>query len=169
MFVDNTQMYETFAYQISGAIPALHVTSAPQTVSILLDPAAYADGSITLNIQRASGLNGPLVNIIDLQEVTYCYRDSGPTETPWTNSNDCGYDPAMPSDGFNGWGNTPEKTVRFSDTQDLHYKFTSLNPAKAYNTQLTFYEGDSVGRNERIIFDFISILNSSSKILFTTV
>ena len=30
---------------------------------------------------------------IDLQEIEYCYRDSGPGEVPWSAENGCGYDP----------------------------------------------------------------------------
>ncbi len=161
MFVDNKQVYETFAYQLSGALPALNVTTTPQTVSILLDPADYVDGAVTLSLRRASGLSGPQVNIIDLQEVAYCYRDSGPStgsgqgpsEQPWSASNRCGYDPAYPSDGFNGWGNLPAQTARFSEDGNVHYKFTGLAPAKLYNTRLTFYEGDGAARAERLLFD----------------
>ena len=155
MFVDGRQVYETFEYQLTGALPALNATTAPQTVSTLLNPADYADGAITLTIRRAAGLSGPLVNIIDLQEIAYCYRDSGPMETPWSAANACGYDydSAYASDGFNGWGSLPEQTVRFSESGDVHYKFTGLAPAKLFNSRLTFYEGDGAGRVENLLFD----------------
>jgi len=157
VFVDGTQVGETsgepFLLSPPQSLQPINVTTTPQTASILLNPSAYADGTVTLSIQRAQGLNGPVVNIIDLVEIEYCYRDSGPGEAAWTASNDCGFDPAWPSDVFNGWGTTPEQTVRFSDTGQVKYRFTELDPAKEYNLRLTFYEGDGVGREQRLLVD----------------
>jgi hypothetical protein len=147
VLVDGHSVSET------GTTPQpLRVTSTPQTVSLLLDPADYADGTITLAIRRSSGLSGPLVNIIDLQEVNYCYRDSGPDEAGWTAENDCGYDTTPITDGFDGWGTSPEQTMRFGEN-GVNYKFTTLDPLKRYNVRLTFYEGDGTGRDQSILFD----------------
>lgn len=151
VYVNNKKVGDTSGLQPN--LSAVHVTNQPQTMSILLDPADYENGSILLSLRRASGLNGPVVSILDLQEIRYCYRDSGPGETPWAAENNCGYDSSILSDGFNGWGTTPEKTVRFSDTNDLQYKFTSLTPSKQYGARLTFYEGDNAGRSERLLLD----------------
>ena len=151
IYVDGRQSSDTSgAWPLSGPV---RVTTTPQTVSILLEPADYQDGSILLSLRRASGLNGPLVNIIDLQEIRYCYRDSGPVETAWTTQNACGYDSTIPSDGFNGWGTSPAQTVRFSDSGLVKYKFTGLKTTGRFNTRLTFYEGDQALRAEKIFLD----------------
>ncbi|MFH2038983.1 MAG: CARDB domain-containing protein [Chloroflexota bacterium] len=149
IIVDGRQVFESGQPQDQTAI----LNSTLHTVSILLTPADYSDGSILLSIQRAGGLNGALVNIIDLGEIEYCYRDSGPEEEPWSAENGCGYDPTWTSDGFNGWGGTPEQTMRFGETGSLKYKFSNLDPSKAYNTRLTFYEGDLMGRQQNLLFD----------------
>jgi thermitase len=157
LFVDGTQMTEAQA----GALPGtgnlpIYVNNSPQTISLLLDPASYeSDGSVTLSISRnlsSSGLYGPLVNIIDLQEVKYCYMDSGPNETPWSASNDCGYDPSWSSDSFNGWGTLPYETMRFGDGS-VNYKFSNLIPTKKYTLRTVYYEEDSAGRIQRVTFD----------------
>ena len=44
-----------------------------------------------------------LVNIIDLQEVNYCYRDSGPGESAWTTDNHCGYEHCDIAGYRGGW------------------------------------------------------------------
>jgi hypothetical protein len=132
----------------------VHVTTQLQTVSLLLDPASYGDGSVTVSIQRASGLSGPVVNIVDLQEIRYCYHDSGPGEAPWSPETGCGYwDPALASDGFNGWGDLPAETIRFNLEGPVEYRFTGLDPAISYTVQATFYEEDGVGRQQRLSFD----------------
>jgi hypothetical protein len=154
LFVDGTQMAEAQATELASAsISPVHVTSTPYTVSLLLDPASYAtDGSILLSISRNSGLSGPLVNIIDLQEVKYCYLDSGPGETPWSADNECGYDSSWTSDGFNGWGTLPYETMRFGE-DSVKYKFSNLAPAKKYNLRMTYYEEDNAARVQRVTFD----------------
>jgi thermitase len=157
LFVDGTQMTESQA----GALPGtgnlpIYVNNSPQTISLLLDPASYeSDGSVTLSISRnsnPSSFSGPLVNIIDLQEVKYCYMDSGPNEAPWSASNDCGYDPSWSSDSFNGWGALPYETMRFGDGS-VNYKFSNLIPTKKYNLRMVYYEEDSAGRIQRVTFD----------------
>ena len=136
-----------------GLTASTQITTGLQTVSILLDPASYADGTIDLSIARAGGLGGPLVNLIDLREIDYCFRDSGPGEPAWTAQNDCGYDPALPSDVYNGWGSAPEQTVRFTESGPINYRFSELDPAKSYNVGLSFYEGDNAGREQQLRFD----------------
>jgi hypothetical protein len=135
-----------------AGLDTIHVTDQPQTVSLLLDPADYAaDGSVVVSIRRASGLSGPLVNIVDLQEIHYCHLDSGPGEAPWSSANGCGYDPSVDSDGFNG--SAPAETIRFNESGPVVYKFTDLDPAKKYNIRLTFYAGDGIVRTQRVLID----------------
>ncbi|MBI5964085.1 MAG: hypothetical protein HY863_11460 [Chloroflexi bacterium] len=134
----------------------IHITDQVQTVSLLLKPTDYTDGKVKLSIIRSSGLSGPMVNLIGLSEVQYCSVDSGPGEQPWSPTNNCGFDPSATSDGFNGWGTAPHQTVRFSETGQVKYKFSSLDPAKDYNVRLTFFEGDAAGRNEQLLFDATS-------------
>ncbi|MEI7845406.1 MAG: CARDB domain-containing protein, partial [Chloroflexota bacterium] len=149
IYVDGKKVSDTS----SASLDSVHVTSSPQTVSILLDPADYSDGSILLSLRRTSGLAGPLVSIIDLQEIRYCYRDSAPAETTWSSQNQCGYDSSLVSDGFDGWGTLPAQTIRFSDTGLLKYKFTGLGSTKKYNARLSFYEGDTAHRSQTVSFD----------------
>lgn len=130
-----------------------HITTGLQTVSILLDPASYADGSIDLALLRADGLSGPAVNLIDLREIRHCYRDSGPGESSWSAQNGCGFDPGGDSDAFNGWGSSPDKTIRFSDSGQLEYHLSSLDPAKSYQLGLSFYEADNQSRQQTLQFD----------------
>ncbi len=162
IFVDGAQVFESDQDPAQTAI----ITSTPSTVSLLLDPADYADGSVVLSLQRADGLSGPLVNIIDLQEIEYCYRDSGPEEAAWSAENNCGYDPTWDSDGFNGWGTAPTETMRFSETGTVKYKFTDLDPTKAYFTRSSYYEGDGTGRTQHLLLDTVQ---SSSFTLDDTV
>jgi len=147
--VDGRPVYENGLPQTNS----VNASPTPQTVSILLDPADYADGTVTLSIRRASGLSGPLVNILDLQEIRYCSLDSGPAEAAWSTTNNCGYDPAWDSDGFDGWGSAPEQTMRFSETGSVKYKFTNLDAARKYNLRLTFFSGDGVSRAQQLSYD----------------
>jgi hypothetical protein len=155
IYIDNNKVTDTA--NTTGIINPVTVNSQLQTVSILLDPAYYSDGSITLSIRRASGLNGPIINIIDLQEITYCYLDSGPDELPWSSINRCGYDSNTPTDGFSGWGEIPYQTARFSDSGVVKYKFTNLDAAKSYNIRTSFYENDGVERDQEILLDGSSV------------
>lgn len=159
IYVDGRLTGEFFPTDLALANPTsfqpTHINSTPQTVAVLLNPEDYVDGSIDLKLERADGFGGPLVNIIDLVEIKYCYIDSGPDETPWTLENGCGYDPTVPSDGYDGWGNLPEETLRFSEAGLVVYKFSGLDPARNYNFKVTFYEEDMLGREQLISFDTI--------------
>jgi len=158
VFVDGRQMAEALGAPLAltgQTIQPIMISAQIQTISLLLDPADYTDRTISLSIQRAAGLGGPMVNIIDLTEIRYCYQDSGPDETPWSAENRCGYDDSLLSDAFNGWGDQPEKTARFGDTGQVQYRFSGLDAAKKYQTWLTFFEDDAVGRQERVLIDGI--------------
>ncbi len=50
-------------------------------------------------------------------------------------------------------GDTPEQTIRFNEAGPVIYKLTGLDPAKEYNVRATFYEGDGLGRQQRLRFD----------------
>jgi hypothetical protein len=154
LFIDGKQVSESdLGLAGSAAAASTQVTTAFQTVSILLDPADYTDGTIKLSIQRAQGLGGPMVNLIDLRQIRHCYRDSGPGETAWTAENNCGHDSTWLTDVFNGWGNAPEQTIRFSEAGQVKYKFTDLKPDKKYNIGLTFYGGDNLTRQQQLRID----------------
>ena len=160
IYVDGRLTGEFFPSDLALANPVsfepTHITNVPQTVAVLLHPEDYADdGTIDLMIENASGFGGPLVNIIDLMEIKYCYIDSGPDETPWIASNGCGYDPTVPSDGYNGWGDLPEETLRYSEAGLVVYKFSGLDPTRDYNFKVTFYEEDQLGREQLVSFDTI--------------
>lgn len=147
--VDGQQLTDTTA----RAVGPVHVTDQLQTASILLDPISYQDGSVVVSLSRASGFGGPIVNLIDVHEVRYCYHDSGPDEESWTAESNCGYDPGWYSDGFNGWGSSPAETIRYSESGQVKYLFTGLDPAKEYETTVTFYEEDLLSRTQDIFVD----------------
>lgn len=147
--VDGQQVTDTTA----RAVGPVHVTDQLQTASILLDPISYQDGSVVVSLSRASGFGGPIVNLIDVHEVRYCYHDSGPDEESWTAESNCGYDPGWYSDGFNGWGSSPAETIRYSESGQVKYLFTGLDPAKEYETTVTFYEEDLLSRTQDIFVD----------------
>jgi hypothetical protein len=151
LFVDGRPMADTLA--LPGDVEPIRITTDLHTVSLLLNPLDYTDGTVTLSMQRAQGFGGPIVNLIDLQEIDYCYRDSGPTEEAWTAVNGCGYDATWDSDGFDGWGNTALETIRFSDTGQVKYRFTDLDPAANYHARLSFLEEDNVGRQQQLFYD----------------
>ena len=65
----------------------------PNYQSILIDPAFYADRSITVSIEKIDGsLGGPVVSELQLTDIRYCYRDSGnPTEAGYPAPDGCGW------------------------------------------------------------------------------
>jgi hypothetical protein len=83
IYVDGRQMTESARGLVGSELSATTcITTALQTVTLLLNPADYRDGSITLSLRRADGLSGPLVNPIDLREIRYCYCDADRASRP---------------------------------------------------------------------------------------
>ncbi len=112
-------------------------------LSFLLDPALYADRSVAVAIADAdNGINGVVINEINLRDVDYRYADAG-------SNNDSQY-PGQRGYGWldttsttsNGWGSLPSQTVRIDQAdRNLTYRFDNLLPDKRYKIQLSFLQG----------------------------
>jgi hypothetical protein len=121
-------------------------------LSLLLDPALYADRTISVTV-GVDGTGGALVNEIALVDVDYRYADAGGAT-----------DPAYPSgrraygwlDGVaqTTWGRLPYQTLR-EDQQDneVRYQFDGLQPQKAYQLHVGFYQRSGASRVQQIWID----------------
>jgi hypothetical protein len=154
------------------------VNGQPSTTSILIPPAAYADGTVIVTIQRQPGgttaplrsPNYPLtqspnfpisrspnsvgpafVSQLTLTPIEYTYLDSG-------GASDVAYDAARGYGYLNGFasglgGSDAISTYRTVFTSTVYYRFNNLNPAKNYNVNLTMYDGVSSTRAQTITID----------------
>jgi hypothetical protein len=124
-------------------------------LSLLLDPALYADRSISVTV--AADHSGALVNRITLHDVDYRYADSGASADP-TDPRDPQYPGAL---GF-GWldgvrsiaaGTLPYRSDRRDTDADVRYRFDNLHPDKDYLVHLTFWLAGGVPRTMQIAVD----------------
>jgi len=108
-------------------------------LSIRLDPALYADRTISVTIE-ASGINGVVVSEVNLHDIDYRYADAGGTNDPqYPGTKGFGW-----LDGTNNhaWGTLPYQSVRVDQTdKELRYRFDNLDPPQRYNVHLTFWQG----------------------------
>lgn len=129
-------------------------SSTPNSISLLLDPALYADHSITITIEKVGGgLGGPVVSELKLTDIRYCYRDSGhPDEQVYEGAPDgCGWLNGYPDQS---WGVLPYQSVRYNDQDTVAYRFDRLQAGGRYRVNLTFYAGDSPGsRTQSVLVD----------------
>lgn len=122
-------------------------------LALLLDPALYADRTISVSVASDGGF-GALVNRIALREVDYRYVDAG-------SAGDATYGPAR---GY-GWldpastastscGALPARTSRVDlSDNELRYRFDRLSPAKRYRLKLSFYHCSNVNVVQRLLAD----------------
>ncbi|MBA3947370.1 MAG: hypothetical protein H0X37_22780 [Herpetosiphonaceae bacterium] len=129
-------------------------------LSLRIDPALYADRSISVTID-APGIDGAVVASINLSDVSYRYADAGgPTTTdPQYTGNPVGRQPAFGwVDGVpsTAWGTLPYQSLRVnqSDTT-LHYRFDGLDPTRQYQLELTFWQQSGQARPEKVQIDGI--------------
>jgi hypothetical protein len=146
------------------------VNGQPSTTSILIPPAAYADGTVIVTIQRQPGgtasplRRSPISNFqsptsvgpafvsqLTLTPIEYTYLDSG-------GASDVAYDAARGYGYLNGFasglgGSDAVSTYRTVFTSTVYYRFNNLNPAKNYNVNLTMYDGVSSTRAQTITID----------------
>ena len=128
---------------VPGAPPVRHL-------SLRLDPALYADRSVSVVISETQGYDAQVAEIA-LYDVDYRYADAG-------GGGDVQYPGPLGVLGraygwldgvsFTTWGTLPYQSRR-SDTADsdpsddpdseLRYRFDGLNPAKQYRLQMSFY------------------------------
>ena len=126
-------------------------------LSLLLDPALYSGHTIRVEIE-AEGIDGALVNEVNLYDVDYRYSDAGGTRDPQYPGGalvNLGY----PYGWFNGvantaWGTLPSRSVRVNQTGNLlEYRFDGLKPEKRYNIHLVFWQPSGTARLQRIQLD----------------
>jgi hypothetical protein len=142
--------------KVDGATLAGPIDLGPDkanNVSLLLDPALYADRTISVSIEAGGGL-GALVNSISLREVDYRYVDAG-------SANDAIY---SASRGY-GWldnstavnascGSLPSRTSRVDQNDnELRYRFDNLKPFKSYRVLFSFYQCTGTNVTQRIYID----------------
>lgn len=124
-----------------------------QTITVLLTPAAYADGNITINIEKLpSAVGAPVVSALRLSDIRYCYRDAGGSNEAsfGQTGDDCGY---LDGSSHHAWGTLPHQTIRFDDDGELRYRFARLNVNDGYRLLLTFFAADGMERNQTVLID----------------
>ena len=120
-------------------------------LSLRLDPALYADRTITVTI-HADGIDGAVVSEVNLHDIDYRYADAGG-----------GADPQYPDTGAFGWldgspittwGTLPYKSVRVDQSDNnVRYQFDGLNPNKRYNVHFTFWQPSGTARIQKVQID----------------
>jgi len=121
-------------------------------LSILLDPALYADHAITTSV-RCTQLAGAVVSEHALREVQYVYIDSGPDaarDPAYSSARGYGY---LNGYGSQAWGTMPAETVRTIAGTEVRYRFDNLLPGRDYQVNLTLYEEDGAGRIQTVRLD----------------
>jgi len=136
------------------------VGTTPTTISVVVDPSTYdPDHTIVVALEALPGTSpsSPVVSVLNLTDIRYCYRDAGSLgEISYAQATDgCGYTAGTADQG---WGGYPYQTYRFDDGDGLTYRFDSLDPAKAYQLDLTFYDKGNSGRTDTVTVDGQTVL-----------
>jgi len=118
-------------------------------LSLRLDPALYADRTISVTVQ-APGLDGSVVGEVALHDIDYWYADSGATsDLAYSAERGYGY-----LDGEIAPGNLPYESARVEpDDNELRYRFDGLDPSKRYQVHLTFWQQSGELRRQKIQID----------------
>ena len=132
---------------------------AVHRLSLLLDPALYADRSIVVAIEEIQGHDATVAQV-NLYDVYYRYGDAGGAN-----------DPAYPSPTGNGWldgvtqttwGTLPYQSRRIDiadanpdddPDNELRYRFDGLDPSWRYQVHLTFYQGAAGVVDQTVFID----------------
>ncbi len=120
-------------------------------LSLRLDPALYVDHIITVAIQNPD-IDGALVNEIRLTDIDYRYSDAGGAKDPaYTAALGYGY---LDGTANTFWGSLPSQSVRVDQTDnEVRYRYDRLDPAKAYQVNLSFWQPSGAGRAEKVQID----------------
>lgn len=121
-------------------------------LSLLLDPALYADRTMSVTVAVES-TDGALVNEIAVVDVDYRYADAG-------GATDVAYPTGRRAYGWldgvaqKPWGTLPYQTLR-EDQQDneVRYRFDGLDPQKAYQVHFSFYQRSGNHRVQQVWID----------------
>ncbi|MBI1801735.1 MAG: hypothetical protein HYR71_08925 [Chloroflexi bacterium] len=124
-------------------------------LSLRLDPALYADHTISVTVESTTG-SGALVAEADLYDVDYRYADSGgANDLAYPNTGarlgrTFGYlDPSVTLTGT-----LPYQSARVDQQDnDLLYRYDGLDPAKLYQIQLSFWQASGPSRIEKVQVD----------------
>ena len=123
--------------------------SVASSVTLLVPGAAYADGAMTVTVQRPS--SGPaFVSQLALVPVQYTYVDAGgPADLAYSATRGYGYLGANTYASSLGGGDAVS-TYRGAFGNSVAYRFDRLNPAKQYVADLTLYDGSGSARHESV-------------------
>ncbi|CAG0975137.1 Protease 1 [Anaerolineae bacterium] len=126
-------------------------------LSLRLDPALYADRTISVTIEAPS-IDGAVVSAINLYDIDYRYADAGGPSDPaypggrWTTFGRAyGY-----TNGVTNtlWGTLPYSNVHVNQISNtVYYRFDGLLPAKQYQVNLTFWQPSGASRAQKIQID----------------
>ncbi|MBX2998770.1 MAG: hypothetical protein KF893_09700 [Caldilineaceae bacterium] len=123
-----------------------------QNLSLLLDPALYADRTISVTVS-VDGSGGALVNQIALVDVDYRYADAGGARDVQYPS---GRRPYGWLDGVRQipWGTLPFQSLRENQSgNEMRYRFDALDPNKSYQVHFNFFLGGGNNRVQQIWVD----------------
>jgi hypothetical protein len=132
-------------------------------LSLRLDPALYADRTVTLAVEELQG-NDALVSVVALHDIDYRYADAGGGRDPQYPGNQ-GYG-WLDGVAQSPWGTLPYQSRRIdlgdadpSDDPDneLRYRFDGLKRTARYNLLLTFYNRTTPDPVMRITVDGVPI------------
>lgn len=127
-----------------------------QRLSLLLDPALYANRTISVTVS-VDGTGGAILNQIDLVAVDYRYADAGGANDPAYPSG------ARPYGFLNGvpqspWGSLPFQSLRENQNGDeVSYRFDALDPDKDYQVHFSFFLGSGNNRVQTIWVDDVPL------------
>ncbi|CAG1005025.1 partial Protease 1, partial [Anaerolineae bacterium] len=126
-------------------------------LSLRLDPALYADRTISITIE-APGIDGAVVSAINLFDIDYRYANAGGVNDPaypggrWTNFGRAyGY-----TNGVTNtlWGTLPYSSVHVNQISNtVYYRFDGLLPVKQYQINLTFWQPSGAAREQKVQID----------------
>lgn len=127
-----------------------------QNLSLLLDPALYADRAIEVAV-TVDGSGGALVNQIALVDVDYRYADAG-------GAKDVRYPSGARAYGWldgvaqTPWGVLPYRSLRENQSgSEVRYRFDALDPNRNYQVHFSFFLGSGNNRVQQIWVDDIPL------------
>ncbi|MCX7854098.1 MAG: hypothetical protein N2383_15125, partial [Caldilineales bacterium] len=136
-------------------------------ISLRLDPALYADRTVTGTIEEVQG-NDAVVSVVALHDIDYRYADAGgsndpPYPSPATDGRRYGWLDGIPQ---TRWGTLPYQSRRIdlgnpdpSDDPDneLRYRFDSLKRTARYKLLLTFFNRTTPDPTLRVTVDGVPV------------
>ena len=134
-------------------------------LSLRLDPALYADRTISVTIV-APGIDGAVVNEVNLYDVDYRYADAGGGNDPQYTGQEkgivspYGWLTTTTSAANTSWGSLPYQSVRISQgagNNAVRYRFDGLSPSKQYQVQMTLWQSNGAERIQKVQIDGVDV------------